>query len=133
MKINILIVEDDAAMRVVLRSTVLSADLEVEIGEIFEAENGKVGIEVLNREHVDLMLVDIYMPVMDGMEMLDYTYDHPDFSHIPAIVVSTDNDEERVDALMRKGMGFVHKPLTHLLLKDQIKSMLEKCKDGSEE
>jgi len=125
MKINVLIVEDDAAMRVVLRSIVLSAKLDIEIGEVFEAENGKVGIEILNREHIDLMLVDIYMPVMDGMEMLDYTYDHPDFSDIPAIVVSTDNDEERVDALMRKGMGFVHKPLTHLLLKDQIKKMLK--------
>lgn len=125
MKINVLIVEDDAAMRVVLRSIVLSANLDVEIGEVFEAENGKVGIEILKREQVDLMLVDIYMPVMDGMEMLDYTYDHPDFSDIPAIVVSTDNDEERVDALMRKGMGFVHKPLTHLLLKDQITKMLK--------
>lgn len=125
MKINVLIVEDDAAMRVVLRSIVLSAKLNVEIGEVFEAENGKVGIEILKREQVDLMLVDIYMPVMDGMEMLDYTYDHPDFSDIPAIVVSTDNDEERVDALMRKGMGFVHKPLTHLLLKDQITKMLK--------
>jgi len=125
MKINVLIVEDDAAMRVVLRSIVLSAKLDVEICEVFEAENGKVGIEILKREQVDLMLVDIYMPVMDGMEMLDYTYDHPDFSDIPAIVVSTDNDEERVDALMRKGMGFVHKPLTHLLLKDQIKKMLK--------
>ena len=132
MKINVLIVEDDAAMRVVLRSTVLSAELDVEIGEIFEAENGKVGIEVLNREQVDLMLVDIYMPVMDGMEMLDYTYDHPEFTDIPAIVVSTDNDEDRVDALMRKGMGFVHKPLTHLLLKDQIKKMLQKKKDKEE-
>ncbi|MEX0722432.1 MAG: response regulator [Gracilimonas sp.] len=130
MKINVLIVEDDAAMRVVLRSTILSAELGVEVGEIFEAENGKVGIEVLEKEEVHLMLVDIYMPVMDGMEMLDYTYDHPEFSNIPAIVVSTDNDEERVDALMRKGMGFVHKPLTHILLKDRIRKIFEDKNKG---
>jgi two-component system chemotaxis response regulator CheY len=128
MKINVLIVEDDPTMRVVLKSTVLSSDLDVEIAEIFEAENGKVGIEVLEKEHIDLMLVDIYMPVMDGLEMLDYTYDHPDFSQIPAIVVSTENNEDRVDALLRKGLGFVHKPLTHLLLKDQIKKILKKQK-----
>lgn len=127
MKINVLIVEDDAAMRVVLRSTVLSVDLDVEIGEIFEAVNGKEGIEVLEKEKVDLMLVDIYMPVMDGMEMLDYTYDHPDFRDIPAIVVSTENDEDRIDAIMRKGVGFVHKPLTHILLNDQIKKILSKA------
>ncbi len=126
MKINVLIVEDDPTMRVVLKSTVRSVEMEVEIGEIFEAENGREGIAVLEKEKVDLMLVDIYMPVMDGMEMLDYTYDHPDFQDIPAIVVSTENNEDRIDALMRKGMGFVHKPLTHLLLKDKIKQILSK-------
>ncbi|MFP8488671.1 response regulator [Gracilimonas sp. Q87] len=124
MKINILIVEDNAAMRVILRSTVLSPETDFEVGEIFEAENGKEGIKVLENEKVDIMLVDIYMPVMDGMEMLDYTYDHPDFKNIPAIVVSTDNNEDRVDAIMRKGMGFVHKPLTHLLLNKQIRKLI---------
>jgi two-component system chemotaxis response regulator CheY len=126
MKLNVLIVEDDAAMRVVLRSIVKNAEYGAEIGEIFEAENGKIGLEVLEREQIDLMLVDIYMPVMDGMEMLDYTYDHPEWSQIPAIVVSTENDEDRVDAILRKGLGFVHKPLTHKLLKDKIKDMLER-------
>lgn len=130
MKINVLIVEDDAAMRVVLRSTVLSVEGDIEIGEIFEAENGKEGIKLLGQEKVDLMLVDIYMPVMDGMEMLDYCYDHPDYKDIPAIVVSTENDEDRIDALMRKGMGFVHKPLTHLLLKDKIKKMINEQQTG---
>lgn len=126
MKINILIVEDDPTMRVVIKNTVLSADLGVEIGEIFEAENGEEGIEVLKQKDVHLMLVDIYMPVMDGLEMLDYTYDHPDFKDIPAVVVSTENDESRIDALLRKGLGFVHKPLTHLFLKDQVKKILPK-------
>lgn len=126
MKINILIVEDDPTMRVVIENTVLSADLGVEIGEIFEAENGEEGIEVLKQKDVHLMLVDIYMPVMDGLEMLDYTYDHPDFKDIPAVVISTENDESRIDALLRKGLGFVHKPLTHLFLKDQVKKILPK-------
>ena len=125
MQINILIVEDDPAMRIVLRSTVLSAGLDVDIAEIFEAENGKEGIEILKKSKVDLMLVDIYMPVMDGMEMLDYTYDHPDFSHIPAIVVSTENDEDRIDTILRKGLGFVHKPLTRRLLKGQINKIMK--------
>ena len=125
MKINVLIVEDDAAMRVVLRNTVQSVEMDIDIGEIYEAENGKEGIKVLKEEeNIDLMLVDIYMPVMDGLDMLDYTHDHPDFQHIPAIVVSTENDEERIDAILRQGLGFVPKPLTHVLLRDQIISMV---------
>ncbi len=120
MKLNVLLVEDDPTMRVLLRSIVLSSELDQGIGEIFEAANGEEGIKVLEKERVDLMLVDIYMPVMDGLEMLDYTYDHPDYKHIPAIVVSTENDEDRIDAIQRKGFGFVHKQLTHQLLEEQI-------------
>jgi CheY-like chemotaxis protein len=124
MKINVLIVEDDATMRVVLKNTVLSVDMDIEIEEVYEAENGKEGIKALEKYDVDLMLVDIYMPVMDGLDMLDYVHDHPEFQHIPAIVVSTENDEQRIDAILRQGLGFVPKPLTHLLLKDQIVKML---------
>jgi two-component system chemotaxis response regulator CheY len=126
MKINVLIVEDDAAMRVILKSIVQNAGLEVDVDQVFEAEHGGEGLKVLETEKVDLMLVDIYMPVMDGLEMLDYARDNPDWSHIPAIVVSSDNDEDRVDAILRQGMGFVHKPLTHLLLKDRIHEMIQK-------
>ncbi|MGN8226741.1 response regulator [Gracilimonas sp. BCB1] len=124
MKINVLIVEDDPAMRVLLKSTVLSADLDVEVAEIFEAENGKEGLEVLEKEKVDMMLVDIYMPIMDGLEMLDYARDHKEMADIPAIVVSSENNEDRIDAILRQGLGFVHKPLTHLLLKDKISEMI---------
>jgi len=125
MEINVLIVEDDAAMRVVLKNTVQSVDMDITIGEIYEAENGQEGIEALKeKEQIDLMLVDIYMPVMDGLDMLDYVHDHPDFNHIPAIVVSTENDEDRIDAILRQGLGFVPKPLTQVLLKDQIVSMV---------
>lgn len=131
MKINVLIVEDDAAMRVVLKNTVQSVEMDIEIDEIYEAENGQEGIKVLKeKEQIDLMLVDIYMPVMDGLDMLDHVHDHPDFQHIPAIVVSTENDEERIDAILRQGLGFVPKPLTHVLLKDQIVSMLGENADS---
>lgn len=120
MKINVLVVEDDPSMRVVLKSIVRSSAMDLPIGEIFEAENGEEGIQVLEREEVGLMLVDIYMPVMDGLEMLDYVYEHPEYKDIPAIVVSTENDEDRVDAILRKGFGFVHKTLTHKLLKEKL-------------
>lgn len=125
MLLNVLIVEDDATMRVVLKNTLMSVDINVEFDEIYEAENGKEGIQVLKQKEVDLMLVDIYMPVMDGLDMLDYVHDHPDFQHIPAIVVSTENNEERIDAILRQGLGFVPKPLTHELLEGQIEKMLE--------
>jgi len=123
MKINVLIVEDNAIMRAVLKETVLSVE-EIEIIEIYEAENGKEGIEVLKKHRVDLMLVDIYMPVMDGLDMLDRIYDDPDFQDIPAIVLSNENDVKRLDVILRKDLFFVPKLLTHVLLKDQIMKIL---------
>ncbi len=67
MEINkkILIVEDDAASRRVNVDT-----LKKEKYTIFEAENGKEGLEIALREHPDLLLVDVMMPIMNGMEMV---------------------------------------------------------------
>jgi len=124
MKHNVLIVEDDPTMRVVIRRTLMESSID--LGEIFEAENGKEGLEMLEKHSIDLMLVDIYMPVMDGMEMLDYAADNPDYRDIPAVVVSTENDEKRIDAILRRGMGFVHKEFTTSLLEEQI---LKKIKE----
>ncbi len=124
MKLNVLIVEDDPTMRVVLRRTLTESSLD--LGEIYEAENGKIGLEMLAEYDVDLMLVDIYMPVMDGMEMLDYAADHPEWRNIPAVVVSTENDDQRIDAILRRGMGFVHKEFTSSLLEEQIKTKLKR-------
>lgn len=121
MKLNVLIVEDEKIIRLVIKKTLVESDLN--IGKIFEAENGKEGLEVMNNHKVDLLLVDIYMPVMDGLEMLDHVMSRPDLKKIPAIVVSTENDENRIDAIIRKGLGFVHKPFTNILLKDEIKKL----------
>lgn len=121
MKVNVLIVEDEKPIRLLIKKTLIESDLD--ICEIFEAENGKEGIELMNNHTIHLLLVDIYMPVMDGLEMLDYVMSSPELKEIPAIVVSTENDEKRIDAIIRKGLGFVHKPFTKKLLKSEIKKL----------
>lgn len=121
MKRNYLIVEDEPTMRLVIRKVLLESGLEID--KIYEASNGKEGLAALEKFPIDVMLVDIYMPVMDGMEMLDQVMSDSRFEKIPAVVVSTENDENRIDAIIRKGIGFVHKPFTKELLKDQIIKM----------
>lgn len=119
MKFNCLIVEDEEAIRLLLKKFLFKSDLD--INDIYEAKNGKEGIEVLKNHKINLMFVDIYMPIMDGMEMLDYVRDHPEFKNIPAIVVSVENDEKRIEAIVRKGLGFIHKPFTYKLINQEIK------------
>ena len=121
MKRNYLIVEDEPTMRLVIRKVLLESGLEID--KIYEASNGKEGLAALEKFPIDVMLVDIYMPVMDGMEMLDHAMSDPRFEDIPVVIVSTENDEKRIDAIIRKGIGFVHKPFTKELLKDQIIKM----------
>lgn len=118
MKLNILIVEDEKSIRLLIKKTLIESDLD--IVEIHEAENGEEGLKVLHKQDINLLLVDIYMPVMDGLEMLDNVMSSPDLKDIPAVVVSTENDEHRIDAIIRKGLGFVHKPFTKELLKNEI-------------
>lgn len=69
MAVNILVVDDSAVMRSMIKKTIISSG--VEVGEIFEAANGKEGLEVLDQNWFDILFIDVNMPVMDGMEMLD--------------------------------------------------------------
>ncbi|MCH8558164.1 MAG: response regulator [Balneolia bacterium] len=118
MNLNVLIVEDEQITRSIIKQILLDSNLD--IGDILEAENGREGLDVLNSQKIDLLLVDIYMPVMDGLEMLEHVMSRPDLKDIPVIVVSTENDDKRVDAIIRKGLGFVHKPFTKVLLKKEL-------------
>lgn len=62
---NILIVEDEKPLRFALAKKLVSEGFQV-----FEAGNGQVGLAILAQEHIDLILLDIVLPVMDGIEML---------------------------------------------------------------
>lgn len=130
MKYNVLIVEDDQTMRFVIKQTLNESSLD--IGEIYESENGMEGLEMMEKhQDINLLLVDIYMPVMDGIEMLGHVQNHPEFKNIPAVVVSTENNEKRIDAIVRQGLGFVHKPFTRYLLEEKIVKLTEKKDETS--
>ena len=53
--------------------------------EILEASNGEEALEILESRNVDIMLLDLMMPVMDGMEVLGVLHKNPRFSHIPLL------------------------------------------------
>lgn len=118
MAINILIVDDSAVMRSMIKKTIKSSG--VETGEVHEAANGKEGLEVLDREWLDLVFIDVNMPVMDGMEMLDRVRSNPEIRDVPILIVSTESNNERIQIINRHGAGFVHKPFTPETLKENI-------------
>ncbi|HEX30052.1 TPA: response regulator, partial [Candidatus Poribacteria bacterium] len=67
MPLNILVVDDSSVMRSIISRTLILSGLP--LGRIYQAANGKEGLQILDRTWVDLILVDINMPVMNGEEM----------------------------------------------------------------
>ncbi len=110
MKTNVLIVEDCSVMRLMIKRVLNLSDIE--LGTIFEAENGEEGLKLLESKNIGLLILDMYMPVMDGMEFMEVVKSKTDIKDIPIIVVSSESNEKRIESLSNLGSGFVHKPFT---------------------
>jgi two-component system chemotaxis response regulator CheY len=118
MALNILVVDDSSVMRAMIIKTLRLSQLP--LGEVLEAPNGQEALKVLDGKWIDLALVDINMPVMDGEEMIDRLRQNPVTEDLPVIIISTEGSETRKEMLMQKGAGFVHKPFTPETLRDII-------------
>ncbi|MEO6600997.1 MAG: response regulator [Polyangiaceae bacterium] len=81
----ILVVDDSATARAVLRTA-----LEAKGARVLEAENGRDGLWRARSEHVDLIVCDIHMPVMDGLEMIQELRKLPEYGTTPVFVLTSD-------------------------------------------
>lgn len=88
---KILIVEDEQDMR-----QALVDELTREGFQTFEAKNGREGLESALKEHPDLILLDIVMPVMDGMTMMKKLRESENGKDIPVIMLTNLSDIEKV-------------------------------------
>ena len=103
---SILVVEDDPAIGNMLRTT-----LQFEGYEAAVARNGAEGIEVALRELPELILLDLMLPDIDGMQVLKRLRDEPKSEHIPVIVVSARHDiSSKVKALDLHADDYLTKP-----------------------
>ncbi len=118
MALNILIVDDSSVMRSMIQKTLKIA--QIPTGEIVQAGDGKEGLEKLKNHWVDLVLVDINMPVMNGEEMIGHMKADPEMRDIPIIVVSTEGSVTRIERLKRLGIHFIQKPFSPELLRDSV-------------
>lgn len=98
---KILVVEDDASLRTVIRLVLEQADYEVG-----EASNGRVALELLDRELPDLILVDAKMPVLGGAEFIGEVRSRPAWAAVPVVLLTglpgSVPDDVRPDALVAK-------------------------------
>jgi two-component system, chemotaxis family, chemotaxis protein CheY len=118
MAFNVLVVDDSAVMRQMVVRTLKMSGLP--LGTVLEAANGEEGLSVLQEQWVDLLLLDINMPVMNGEEMLRRVRASPETEALPVIVVSTEGSETRLAALHELGASIVRKPFAPETLRDTI-------------
>lgn len=122
MALRVLIVDDSSIMRKLIFNTLKESGLL--ICEVFEAENGAKGLEVLGREEVDFVLLDLNMPVMNGEEMFQRVRNDPKTKSLPVVFVSSDTNKNRIEMLESKGSRFVTKPFDAKYLGQTVKAMI---------
>lgn len=118
MALNVLVVDDSMVMRKMIIKTLRLCGLP--LGDIYEADNGAEGLKALEENWIDLALVDINMPVMNGIEMIERVRSNPETANLAVVVVSTESSETRIEMLHSKDAGFVHKPFNPMSLREAI-------------
>lgn len=120
-KKQILIVEDNEINRMIL-SEILSDEYQV-----LEAENGLEALHILrqNKDSIDIILLDVMMPVMDGYTFLDKMKEDDELSTVPVIVMTQgDSEEDEISALAHGATDFVPKPYRPRVILHRVASII---------
>jgi two-component system chemotaxis response regulator CheY len=118
---TILIVEDSATTRALIRAII------DELGEFetVEAGSGFEALKMLPQQEYDLIVTDINMPDINGLELINFVRNNPRYSHLPIIIVSTERSEEDKKRGMALGAtAYVTKPFKSSELQEVIKKIL---------
>jgi len=108
---NILIVDDSAVVRMATKRIIDRADIEFD--QLFEAENGQAALDILEQQQIDLVLADLHMPEMTGVELVHIMRQQDSTKSIPVIVVSAESSPARIEELEAEGIqGYLHKPFS---------------------
>jgi len=123
MAYNILVVDDSAIVRAVIKKTFKISG--VDVGELFEAENGKEALEIVANNWIDLVFADINMPVMGGIEMLEKMSADGLLTTIPVVIVSTEGSSTRIEQLKSKGIrAYIRKPFAPELIRKVVDDIM---------
>jgi two-component system, chemotaxis family, chemotaxis protein CheY len=121
---RILIVDDSSVMRKIVERSLRQAGLE--IGDVVEAGNGIEALAAVREAPFDLILSDINMPAMDGLEFLRQLATVESGKGTPVVMVTTEGSESRVvEALSIGAKGYLRKPFTSDQIKERVSPLLE--------
>jgi len=122
-EVRTLIVDDSTVMRKIVERALRQAGLDPLV--VLEAGSGTEGLEVLKAHKVDLILSDINMPSMDGLEFLRQIRSQNLAPGVPVVMITTESSEEHVKQAIQAGaQGYIRKPFTAEQVKERVLPLL---------
>lgn len=119
MAVNVLVVDDSAAIRKILQRVLRQT--EMPLGDIFEAGDGIEALDVLNSQQIGLVLSDVNMPNMDGLQLLGEIKGKETLKAIPVVMITTEGSQNKVlEAVGLGASGYVRKPFTTEQIKEKL-------------
>ena len=121
--LKVLVVDDSKIMRrMVVRSLQLSG---LSVSEVHEADSGTEALEVLHRAWIDVVLCDVHMPKMTGVELVRKMAEDRLTADVPVVMVSSDRNQAQIEELERLGVrGYIIKPFQPEVLARTVQQVL---------
>ncbi len=117
---NILIVDDSSSIR-----KIVALSLKVLEHNIISAEDGVIALEKLSQNQIDLVITDLNMPNMDGIELIKTIRDNPKYKDLPIIVLSSLSNELNIDDGLKIGANsYLTKPINTVKIKFEVAKYL---------
>lgn len=118
-EVRTLIVDDSSVMRKIVERALRQAGLDSLV--VLEAGSGTEGLDVLRSKQVDLILSDINMPLMDGLEFVRQIKAQNLAPGVPVVMITTESSEEHVkQAILAGARGYIRKPFTAEQVKERV-------------
>jgi two-component system chemotaxis response regulator CheY len=123
MKGSVLVVDDSAMMRKVVLRVLKMADVEFEAA--LEAGNGNEALSLIRENDLALIMCDINMPGMSGLERIQQIKNETLAIGVPIVMVTTENSEPQVrQAILAGARGYIRKPFTVDHIKNNVRPLL---------
>ncbi len=120
---NVLLVDDSNTMRKIVGRCIRQAGIKFD--NTFEAANGLEALEILENEKVDIVLSDINMPTMGGIEFLKEKSTRDHIKDIPVLMISTETGDDIINEAKSFGaVGAIKKPFTPDIVSEILEPLL---------
>ena len=119
MDLNVLVVDDSAAIRKILVRVLSQIDLPIK--KVHEASDGREALKIVEANDVSLILSDINMPNVDGLELLTKLRLTPKWDQLSVVMITTEGSQTKVmEAVQLGAKGYVRKPFTAEQIKQKV-------------